>query len=86
VPGAEIKIQENQPGRAFTASITFPSGYEVPQGQGALLTIKSSHPNYPVIKVPITQQARINPPVVPVQPAGNHASIGTGNPSVPAGH
>jgi hypothetical protein len=68
VPGAEVKILEQQPGKIFTASVTFPQGYEAPVGQNPAVTIKTSHPAYPLIKVPVQQLAKAPQPTVPVAP------------------
>lgn len=62
VPGVVAQINEIRPGRAFTAMVAFPEGFTVPPGQPVELTIKSSNPKYPVIKVPIMQMPR---PVMP---------------------
>lgn len=54
-PGAEVKVQEVQPGHLFTLSATFPAGFKLPPGQRLELTVKSDHPKFPLIKVPIYQ-------------------------------
>jgi hypothetical protein len=64
----DIQLREVAPGRTFTATMTFPQGFEIPTGQQVEFTVKSSHPKFPVIKVPIVQMARPNPPPpVPVK-------------------
>jgi hypothetical protein len=55
-PGAEVRIQENQPGRQFTVFVTFPAGTLVGPDQKAGVTLKSDHPRAPLIKVPVLQQ------------------------------
>lgn len=82
-PGVEVQIRETQPGRMFTALATFPQGFELPAGQQVALTMKSSNPKYPIVKVPITQLPRpamqppaakpptpaaITPPPAPLKP------------------
>jgi len=82
-PGVEVQIKETQPGRMFTALATFPQGFEIPAGQQVALTMKSSNPKYPIVKVPITQLPRpamqppaakpptpaaITPPPAPLKP------------------
>jgi hypothetical protein len=82
-PGVEVQIKESQPGHMFTALATFPQGFEIPAGQPVALTMKSSNPKYPVVKVPITQLPRpamqppaakpptpaaISPPPAPLKP------------------
>jgi hypothetical protein len=54
----QVKITEANPGHLFTAMLTFPQGYELPQGEQAFFTVKSSNPQFSVIKVPITQMQR----------------------------
>jgi copper(I)-binding protein len=58
VPGVEARINEIRPGRAFTAMLAFPQGFTVPPGQPVELTVKSTNPKYPVIKVPVMQMPR----------------------------
>jgi hypothetical protein len=59
VPGVEVQMKEEQPGRHFALTLRFPPGFELKQGQNAELTVKCSHPLVPVVKVPITQAPRI---------------------------
>jgi len=60
----QVKINEANPGRLFTATLTFPQGYELPQGQHAEFMVKTSNPQFSVIKVPILQYPR--PQIPPV--------------------
>jgi hypothetical protein len=60
----QIKLNEANPGRLFTATLTFPQGYELPQGEQAVFTVKTSNPQFSVVKVPITQMQRPPAPVV----------------------
>jgi hypothetical protein len=55
VPGVEVQIKETQPGRLYSALLTFPEGFEIPQGQQVVFTAKSSNPNFPLVKVPVNQ-------------------------------
>jgi hypothetical protein len=71
VPGVEAQIREMRPGMSFTAMLAFPQGFQAPPGQQVELSIKSSSPKYPVLKVPVMQLPRpaMAPPrVVPVVP------------------
>jgi hypothetical protein len=71
--GVEVQLKEMEPGRKFSALVTFPQGFEVPAGQQVELTLKSSNPKYPVVKVPVTQLPRMAAPpnpIKPPQPAG----------------
>lgn len=56
--GVRAEIKEMQPGRMFTAFVTFPQGFEAVPGQPLELTMKSSNPKMPVFKVPVTQVPR----------------------------
>jgi hypothetical protein len=52
-PGVEVRVQEREPGREFNLAVTFPVGFQIPPGQKVELTVKSSHPKFPMIAVPI---------------------------------
>jgi hypothetical protein len=73
--GVEAQVAESQPGKLFTLTVTFPQGFELPQNGPVELTVKSTHPRYPVIKVPIAQLPHTtitpiaHPTIVPVVPA-----------------
>jgi len=58
VPGAEVHIRELQPGRIFSVQVTLPAGFEIPRGQRALLTVKTSHPKFQTLQVPIIQMPK----------------------------
>jgi hypothetical protein len=82
--GVDVQLKETQPGRIFMASLTFQPGFEAPVGQPLELTIKSSNPSMPVIKVPVNQTPRANvPPQVKLPPAPNAAAAPTTPPPVP---
>ena len=66
--GVETQIKETEAGRKFAALVTFPQGFEIPPGQHVELTVKSSNPKFPVVKVPITQMPRAAVPVIPIKP------------------
>jgi hypothetical protein len=70
--GVEVQVQEAEPGRKFIATLTYPQGFEIAQGQEAHLSIKSNHPKYQEIRVPMVQSPRpqaVVSPIVPVPPA-----------------
>jgi hypothetical protein len=89
-PGVEAQIKEMQPGKSFTAMLAFPQGFQVPPGQQVELTVKSSNPKFPVIKVPVMQTQRpAAPPVAPtpqMKPAPSAAAAPPVPPPLPAGH
>ena len=72
IPGVEVQIKEMQPGRVYNALLTFPEGFEIPQGQQVVFTAKSSNPQFPMVKVPVNQlphrAAVQQPPAAPGQP------------------
>ena len=63
--GVDVQLREVQPGLYFTLSVQFPAGFEVAQGEKVEVTVKSNHPQFPVIKVPVIQPPRPAPAVVP---------------------
>jgi hypothetical protein len=69
VPGVEASIRELQPGKSFAAMLAFPQGFQVTPGQQVELSVKSSNPKYPVLKVPVVQYARTTGAPQPVRPA-----------------
>ena len=71
VAGVEAVIQELQAGKVYSVNLTCPTGFEVGAGQRAELTVKTTHPQYPLIRVPIFQTPRPaqQPPTIPPPPA-----------------
>jgi hypothetical protein len=64
----DVQLKEVQPGRVFNAVITFPEGFEIPQGQQVVFTAKTSNPQFPLVKVPVTQlphRAAVQQPPAP---------------------
>jgi hypothetical protein len=59
LPGVDVQLKEAVPGRNFTAMLVFPKGFEILPGQNAELSIKSSLPQMPLLKVPISQAPRV---------------------------
>ena len=58
LPGVEATVQELQPGRAFNIMLNFPAGFEIKPTERAELSVKTSHPQHPIIRVPIFQAPR----------------------------
>lgn len=48
-----IQIKEAQPGHSFAVTLAFPPDFKIPEGQHRAFTVKTSHPQFPVIEVPI---------------------------------
>jgi hypothetical protein len=69
IPGAEAHVQEVEPGRRFNLSVTLPPGFDIPPGQFVQVALKSNHPRYPLIKVPVIRSQPSTPgPVPPASP------------------
>jgi hypothetical protein len=68
VPGVEVRLLEGQPGKQFTAQVMFPAGFELPRGRQCALTLKSTHPQYSVIRVPLMQLPRTQGIAAPTPP------------------
>ncbi len=58
IPGPEAQIRELQPGRIFSIQVTLPPGFEIAPGRKAVLTLKTSHPKYQTLEVPIVQMPK----------------------------
>ena len=63
--GVDVQLKELQPGRYFTLTVSFPAGFEMAQGEKVELSVKSNHPQFPIIKVPVRQPPRPAPVAVP---------------------
>lgn len=57
VSGIRLTVTESQPGRLYYVSAAFPAGYEASAAIPAIITVKTSHPRYPEIRVPIVPEA-----------------------------
>ena len=71
--GVDVQLRETEPGRNFMLALNFPAGFEIAQGEKVELSVKSDHPQFPTIKVPVVQPPR---PAPPVAPAGTAAAGG----------
>jgi hypothetical protein len=69
VKDVTTELKELQPGRAFSVAVSFPAGFELEGGQTAQLSVKSNHPDFPVIKVSIAQPPRPVAAALPSRPA-----------------
>ena len=90
VPGVEVQVQETQAGRLFSLIASFPEGFQVPPGQSVEVTVKSNHPKFPLIRVPIFQANAVprQPPVSPAsasRPGGSPVAPPLPRPLAPAG-
>jgi hypothetical protein len=53
--GIDVQVKELLPGRRYNLTLTFPQGFQIPPGQELELSVKSNYPQFPVIRVPISQ-------------------------------
>ena len=56
--GVGLTVTEGNPGRYFTVALKFPAGFELPAGRAVAFTAKTTHPQFPLVRVPITQLPR----------------------------
>ena len=52
-PGAAVWMEETETGRSFNLTVDFPAGFQVEPNQKVELTVKSNHPRFPLITVPV---------------------------------
>ncbi|MCX6903986.1 MAG: DUF1573 domain-containing protein [Verrucomicrobia bacterium] len=71
--GVEVQIKEERPGQEFILTLNFPAGFDVAPGEKVELSVKSNHPQFPVIKVP----AVLAPRAAPVQGTGATPAVAT---------
>jgi hypothetical protein len=65
----DLTFKEAIAGRAYVITLAFPAGFEVPAGDPPNLTLKTSLPELPLIKVPITHLPK--PATNPASDAGS---------------
>jgi hypothetical protein len=61
--GVTVQTTETQPGKLFTLNLTFPTNFQARSDMA--LTVKTSHPKYPTLRVPFIQAAIPMPGAVP---------------------
>jgi hypothetical protein len=54
-PGADVSVVETVIGRMFTLSVNFPAGLQIKPDEKFEVTVKSNHPKFPLIRVPVIQ-------------------------------
>jgi len=80
IPGAEVRVQEIQPGHFFSLMVNFPAGLLIKPGQKVEMSVKSNHPRFPLITVPVFQP---QPSTAPA--AAPHSVSASGTSPAPAG-
>ncbi len=65
-----VSVTEAQAGRLYNLTLNFPEGFEMKPGERGQLLVKTSHPQTPLITVPILQSplARQSPPGLKLPP------------------
>ena len=77
--GVEVSLRETKPGLAFTAVLSFPTGFKLPHGQKDLFSVRTSHPQCPIVELPICQV----PNTVPAAPLLKRTSLEVVTASLP---
>jgi len=71
-PGAEVLVKETQPGRLFSLMVNLPAGFQIKPDQKVEVSVKSTHPKMPLIKVPVSHRP---PPAAPVASQSSSSSV-----------
>ena len=58
--GVTVQLQEVEPGKTFKLDISFGADFDARPGQPMELAVKTSHPKYPVFRVPIMPAAAVS--------------------------
>jgi hypothetical protein len=66
LPGVQLSLTNIQPGRYYVLNATFPAGLNLGPSEKPVITLKTSHPNYPELKITVSQSA---PAPVQAKPA-----------------
>jgi hypothetical protein len=53
VPGAKVSVKEVEPGRLFIAQVELPAGFQLRPEEKPELTMRSDHPQFPLLRVPV---------------------------------
>jgi hypothetical protein len=65
-----VGLREIQAGRVYNLTLTFPAGFELDAGQRGELTVQTTHPQMPEVKVPIFQMPQPTPMTqIPARPS-----------------
>jgi hypothetical protein len=67
IAGVTVNVQELQAGKLFQVVAGFPAGFDLTSDQAVEISLKSNHPKYPVVKVPVVGTPR---PSVPPKVSG----------------
>jgi len=64
--GGEFELKEVNPGRLYQVTLAFPAGFQLPPNTQAAFSVKSSHAQQPLLRIPIVQ---LPPPASAPRPA-----------------
>ena len=53
-----VRLEETESGKSFALHLGFPTAFQPPNGQPLALTVKTTNPRYPLIRVPIVPAVR----------------------------
>jgi len=53
IKNVDLSLKQIIPGRAYSVTLAFPAGFELPAGEAPVLTLKSSLPAVPLIHIPV---------------------------------
>lgn len=79
IPNAKVSLKEMQAGRVYALSVEVPAGFAPNPGQRFEMKVKSDHPSYPVLTVPVFQRPR--PAALP-RPAAAPSPVPARQPAV----
>ena len=82
IPGAEVRVLETQPGRLFKLTVNFPAGFQIKADQKLEVTLKSNHPKFSFIEVPVFQP-QIAVPSTATPPLSAPIRVGPTKPEPP---
>jgi hypothetical protein len=82
-PGVTVALSETTPGKTFSARLEFPQGFGLTPGKQVEFSVKTSHPKYPLIKVPIVQLPSPPAPAAPASPTPAAVPVPAQPPATP---
>jgi hypothetical protein len=59
IDGPEVVLRESEAGRLYHVDVTFPAGFRLEEGRPVEITVRSSHPKFPLLRIPVLQQPGI---------------------------
>lgn len=73
--GVTVQTTETQPGKLFTLNLSFPTNFQARADKPMELTVKTSHPKYPILRVPFIQANIPSPGLRPVPAVVTNAAV-----------